>query len=263
MTIRELAQASPTAFATPKQLLEVALSALDPPVEPSTPIEASELRRGARASAAAELDRLGEAEAADMPALRNAEAKARQHLERLTPAYQVAQRGQQAAAAALTRRAHDLGYARTLATRAIEAAAEPIIDEFARRLLDLHAATLSIRIEEQQQLDGYDRAHNKLFATFSNAPSIASCAAAILEAYRKALSMKVDADQENIRTRLAALLDDLPDSYFMTKVYAPPAYEPPTKWPSYEEARAEPKRLPFVDGFRSGLVRLLGRQASA
>ena len=252
---------------SPARLLAWVRAVLAPAKQPESPVEASDRRAADRDAAAAELARARDSEAAELPALALAEEQAHAHLQRLAPAYEQAVQALETARSAHIRRSHDLSYAKTLAERRIEAAAEPVIDEFALRLLDLRAATLQIRIEEDEREGGFD-GHSgiMLFEVWSNQPSILARADAIFAAYHAATAMKVDPDQNDIRARLEALLEGLPDAGELVKVYTPPAYEPPPRWPTYEESRAELLGRPLPDAAerrsflaRSGLSRVLGR----
>ena len=86
----------------------------------------------------------------------------------------------------------------------------PIIDEFMRKLIDLHELTrqvspTTVEIARKTARDGTARITFK-----TDRPSIEARLKAIIEARRTAESWKLDADQSDLRARLESLIDNLP-----------------------------------------------------
>lgn len=139
-----------------------------------------------------------------------------------------------------TRRAADLSYEQVLATREIEAVAEPIIAEFATALLDMRQQALETACEEEQRNPLTDSETGaRHFELWNNRAAIIARSDALLAAFHAANAMKSDPNQDDIRDRLATLVEDLPDAGEMSLVYKPPLREPSRHWPNYEEQRAE------------------------
>ena len=233
-------QAASPARMTPSRLIAWVRGILTAPPVPETPAEAGERRRATRAGAGEQIARSRATADAELPKLAAEEERSRRHLEKLTPAYQEATRAYDRARMAHARRAADLDYEQVLATRQIESCAEPVIDEFATGLMDLHAATLKTPVEEHERNPLWHPEEQKqVFETWGNRPAILARAAAVMDAYRTAIAMKADANQDDVRERLAALVENLPDASEMTLLYKPPMREPSRRWPTYEEQRAE------------------------
>ena len=204
----------------------------------------------------------------ELPSLAAAEKKARNHLATLAPGYIAAMRAVDEAALAHARRASDLEYTITLAERRIEANSESVIDDFAFGLIELRQHCLSTPVVEEERNPIWDsEAAQEVFEVWSNQAAIIARSEAILAAFRAAKAMKADPDQSNIRERLTALIDGLPGTDVMTKVYTPAMREPSRRWPTYEEYRGaeigmDPEDLREIrrgGQRRSRFARLLGR----
>lgn len=186
---------------------------------PETEEEAAERRDATRRSLGAELAALEAKRDAELPSLAATEAKAKKRLESVTPGYQQAVADFDRAQAIHSRRAHDFAYQREMLVRRIEAAADPIIDEFMRDMAGLLEANRLTQVETDIRTIGYDIAKTKsIREEWSNVPSLNARRIAILAARNEAEGMKGEPDQSKVRERLAALVEALPDNAVLVKV---------------------------------------------
>lgn len=177
--------------------------------KPLTPEERAAIREEAGsklAALSAERDR-------ELPGLAAAEAKALKHLEALRPAYRAAEAAFAKARDKHFRRAHDYEYAEEGLRRQIVMAADPVIDEFMSDVTELFQASLGQQAEYENRGDYYDfNALKSWSEIWTDGPSRFAFRRALLAARNEAEAMKADPNQSNIRERLVALLDALPDA---------------------------------------------------
>lgn len=222
--------------ATPAGVIARLRGFLSGSTPPETPEQAADRRACERAVAGTEIDQLAADAMAELPALAAAEEKARKRLESLRPGYQEALAAFDRAQAAHSRRAHDLAYARERAVRRVEAAAEPVIAEFVADLMELFEVTLKTQIVDEERNHVFDGELGRTVAeVWSNAPSIDARRKAILAARNEAEALKAEPDQSQIRERLVAMVEALPDAQTMVKVLDPPKVEQSRRWPSAQE----------------------------
>ena len=93
-----------------------------------------------------------------------------------------------------------------------------VIDEFMDDVTDLFQPSLGQQVEFDLRGEYYDFAALKRYAeVWTDAPSRFAFRQALLAARSKAEAMKSDPDQTDIRERLAAILDALPDASLKVK----------------------------------------------
>lgn len=189
----------------------------DPKVElePPTPEE----RASRRDEAGRELAALVAERDRELPRLAEAERKAAKHLATLTPAFRAAEKAFAIAQEARFQREHDFRYAEESLRRRVHASHEPILDEFIDDLYALYHANFEApRLQEQRGEYLDTRSMKRYPEIWDNSAAQFARTKAILALRDKAEAMKFEPDQADIKERLAALLENLPDGTQMTKV---------------------------------------------
>lgn len=184
-------------------------------LEPPTPEE----RASRRDEAGRELAALTAERDRELPRLAEAERKAAKQLQALTPAFRAAEKALAIAQETRFRRQHDYRYGEECLRRKVHASHEPVISEFIDDIYALlHANIEAPRLSEQRGEYFDTRSMRRYPEIWDNSAAQFARTKAILALRDTAEAMKFDPDQDDIKERLAALLEQLPDSSEMKKV---------------------------------------------
>lgn len=189
---------------------------LGPDAEPApmTPHDRSQVRDEA-GRALAEVNR---AWLVEERALSDALAKAQARLEKVAPGYHAALAAMQQADLDLDRRRQDIAYERERLRRQIQVAADPILGETISDLIELMDENRRTLMEEDERLGEVMPGGYVVVEAWSNAPSIEAGRVAIRAAIDTLEEAKSDPDQVNIRDRILAMVESLPDPNELVKI---------------------------------------------